>query len=267
MGRVGAMLVALGWGLVSLAWAGDPVEERLFAGIPFVHIPAGCFGMGSPAGEAGRDGDEGPQHEVCLNGFWLGRHEVTQGQWLRVMGNNPAHFALSEHHPVERVSWEETQAFIRKLDGLGDGPFRLPSEAEWEYAARAGSKTLYAFGATLDPARQANFKGHALRKGEGVYRQSTTPVGHFPANGWGLFDMHGNVSEWVRDWYCPAVYREVEPGRKNPVCLDDSSGLRVLRGGSWYDEAIYLRSADRGWSTPENRHATIGFRLARSEGP
>ncbi|MBF0165591.1 MAG: formylglycine-generating enzyme family protein [Magnetococcales bacterium] len=248
--------------------SGEAVEERSFAGIAFMHIPAGCFVMGSPENEPGRDADEGPPHEVCLDGFWLGRHEVTQGEWLRVMGDNPAHFALSEHHPVERVSWEQTREFIRRLDALGEGPFRLPSEAEWEYAARAGTRTPYAFGATLDAATQANFDGHPPMERSGkLRRRNTTPAGSFPANGWGLFDMHGNVSEWVRDWYCEAFYRMLEPRRKNPVCLDDSSGFHVLRGGSWYDDATRLRSADRGWSTPDNRHASIGFRLARPEGP
>ncbi|MBF0214507.1 MAG: formylglycine-generating enzyme family protein [Magnetococcales bacterium] len=261
------MLLVLLWGACwgVPAWAEGPVETREFSGIPFVHLPAGCFAMGSPENEAGRDPDEGPVHEVCLDGFWIGRSEVTQGDWLRIAGRNPAHFALSEHHPVERVSWEDVQAFIRKLDALGEGPFRLPSEAEWEYAARGNVRGPFAFGASLSAESQANFNGHAGRESGGVYRQSTTAVGRFPANGWGLFDMHGNVSEWVRDWYCEGFYRLLEPGRKNPVCLDDASGCHVLRGGSWYDEAIHLRLADRGWSTPENRHATIGFRLVRGE--
>ncbi|MBF0341274.1 MAG: formylglycine-generating enzyme family protein [Magnetococcales bacterium] len=244
---------------------GEP-EERVAAGMGFVRLPAGCFQMGSPADESGRDEDEGPLHEVCLDGFWMQRREVTQGEWLRLAGRNPAHFALSEHHPVEQVSWEDVQGFIRKLNTLGEGSFRLPTEAEWEYAARAGRQTPYAFGATLDAGTQANFNGRQGQDEKGLFRQSTTPAGSFPPNAWGVHDMHGNVSEWVADWYCEGFYRWLKPGHKNPLCQDDASGFRLLRGGSWYDHAPHLRAADRGWSTPENRHATIGFRLVWSEG-
>ncbi|NGZ06400.1 MAG: formylglycine-generating enzyme family protein [Magnetococcales bacterium] len=253
-------------GVVSWGRAGEsrPVVEREFAGMPFVQVPAGCFQMGSPEQEAGRDADEGPRHEVCLDGFWIGRHEVTQGEWLRVMGSNPAHFALSEHHPVEKVSWEQAQLFIGKLNGLGVGTFRLPSEAEWEYVARAGSQTAYAFGMVLDADREANFKRVRAGQTLSLFRGNTLPVESFPANRWGVFDMHGNVSEWVQDWYCEEFYRLLVPRHKNPLCVDDSSGFRVLRGGSWYDEDVHVRSADRGWSTPDNRHVTIGVRLVHA---
>lgn len=246
-------------------WAGAGIEAREFAGMPFVHLSGGCFWMGSPVGEAGRDIDEGPRHEVCLDGFWIGRHEVTQGEWLRVMGNNPAHFGVSEHHPVERVNWVDVQKYIRRLNESGEGGFRLPTEAEWEYAARAGTESPFAFGASLDAEKQANFRDQTLLHPEGVFRRTTTPVERFPPNGWGLFDMHGNVTEWVEDWYMVDFYSKSSPRQKNPICNDSSSGLRVLRGGSWYDKAVNLRAADRGWSTPDNRHVSIGLRLARSE--
>ncbi|MEO5346333.1 MAG: formylglycine-generating enzyme family protein [Magnetococcus sp. YQC-9] len=254
-------------GLVSVAplQGGERPEERDFVGMPFVHLPGGCFVMGSPEGEFGRDLDEGPRHEVCLDGYWIGRHEVTQGEWLRVMDNNPAHFALSEHHPVERVSWEEAQKFIRTLNGMGEGVFRLPTEAEWEYAARAGSDTPYAFGTSLDAEQQANFREQGVFNPGKVFRRATTPVERFPPNAWGLYDMHGNVSEWVADWYCDDFYTKLAPQQRNPICVDSAKGFRVLRGGSWYDKAVNLRSADRGWSTPDNRHVSIGVRLARSE--
>ncbi|MBF0163534.1 MAG: formylglycine-generating enzyme family protein [Magnetococcales bacterium] len=255
----------LGMGIVAPLWAGENIEERGFADMPFVHLPGGCFWMGSPVGEAGRDIDEGPRHEVCLDGFWIGRHEVTQGEWLRVMGSNPAHFALSEHHPVERVSWSEVQKFLRKLNEAGEGVFRLPTEAEWEYAARAGTETPYAFGAGIDAEKQANFRDQSLLHPEGLFRRATTSVEQFPPNGWGLFDMHGNVTEWVADWYQDDFYSKLAPRQKNPIGNDSSSGLRVLRGGSWYDRAVNLRAADRGWSNPDNRHVSIGLRLARTE--
>ncbi|MBF0417171.1 MAG: formylglycine-generating enzyme family protein [Magnetococcales bacterium] len=259
------VVLVLGWMIATALHAGEKGEMHDFSGMPFVHLPGGCFWMGSPEGEAGRDIDEGPRHEVCLGGFWMGRHEVTQGEWLQVMGSNPAHFALSEHHPVEQVNWWDVQNFIRKLNEMGDGGFRLPTEAEWEYAARAGTNTPYAFGTQIDAEKWANFRDQSVLHPEGVFRHSTTAVAQFPPNAWGLFDMHGNVSEWIADWYCAEFYAKLSPKPKNPLCQDNASGMRVLRGGSWYDKGINLRAADRGWSTPDNRHMSIGLRLARTE--
>ncbi|MEO5332783.1 MAG: formylglycine-generating enzyme family protein [Magnetococcus sp. YQC-5] len=243
-----------------------PLEEREFVGIPFVRIPAGCFQMGSPITESGRDPDEGPVHEVCLDSFWMGKHEVTQGQWMVLMGRNPSHFKLGEHYPVEQVNWEDIQIFIQKLNARNEGHFRLPTEAEWEYAARAGTTTPFCFGSQIQADTQANYNGKTPYGAgpKGVFRHSTTQVGSFLANSFGLHDLHGNLSEWVQDWYCDDFYGSVEGRQKNPVCRNDASGFHLLRGGSWYDSAVNLRSADRGWSTSDNRYASIGFRLARS---
>src|SRR5262249_26689915 len=154
-------------------------------------------------GEEGRSDDE-VQHRVTLTGgFFLGVHQVTQAQWQMVMGSKPSRFK-GENLPVERVSWDDCQEFCKRLAERDGKRYRLPTEAEWGYACRAGTATPFPFGETISPD-QANYGGYyTYGKGkEGVYRQKTTPVGSFPANAWGLFDMHGNVYEWCEDWYGP----------------------------------------------------------------
>lgn len=244
-------------------------QEREVVGMAFVEIPAGCFQMGSPMTEVHRDPDEGPVHEVCLDSFWMGKFEVTQGEWMRIMGRNSARFKLGENYPVEQVNWEEIQFFLQKLNARGEGFFSLPTEAQWEYAARAGTTTPFYFGGHILADTQANYNGKKPYGDgvKGVYRNSTIPVGSFAPNRFGLYDMHGNVSEWVQDWYCDHFYQTVEARQKNPICQDDSSGFHLLRGGSWYDEGRSLRVADRGWSTSDNRYASLGFRLAWSSSP
>ena len=159
----------------------------------------------------------------------MGVHQVTQAQWQAVMGANPSHFKGESNLPVENVSWDECVAFCEALGKKDGKPYRLPTEAEWEYACRAGTTTPFHFGGTIT-VNQANYDGnYTYGNGKkGVYRQKTTPVGSFPANAWGLFDMHGNVWEWCADWYGP--YPEEE--------LKDPQGFvggdrRVCRGGSW----------------------------------
>ena len=259
--------------------------------IPMVRIPAGTFMMGSPAGEAGRFANEGPQRQVTLSAFYIGMYPVTQRQWQAVMGNNPSRFTGNLNRPVENVSWFDALVFANTLSilsnlspvyeircattnewttdpGRWDAPlafgaasrwnavriaqgstgYRLPTEAQWEFAARAGTTTAFNTGNNITTG-QANF---------GMSVGATTPVGSFKANSWGLYDMHGNVWEWVWDWF--GDYPSV--AQTDPVGA--SSGTdRVLRGGSWSLNARNLRSAARFRGNPSSRNNNLGFRLAR----
>ena len=217
-------------------------------------IKPGTFEMGSPSSEKDRGGDE-TRHTVTLTkGFYLGKHEVTQSQWEKVMGSNPSHFKGGDR-PVERVSCTAVTSFCEKLTELerkaGRLPsgmsYQLPTEAQWEYACRAGTKTAYTFGDSLTSG-QANISG-----GPG----ETTAVGKYPANGWGFHDMHGNVWEWCADRY--GIYPTV--AATDPVGPADGSN-RVLRGGSWNYTANYARSADRSRSEPAYGSTNLGFRLS-----
>ena len=225
-------------------WAGAIIHEK--SGIELVYIPAGTFTMGSPEGEEGRDSDEGPQHQVTLSqGFYLGKAEVTQAQWEKVTGKNPSSFQnAGAAAPVENVSWDDCQAFCQ---AAGSG-LRLPLEAEWEYACRAGTTTAFHYGDSLDSS-MANFDGNypygAGKKGE--YRQTTIAVGQFKPNAWGLYDMIGNVWEWCQDKYETYPAGSVtlaQPAGPAGRGLDDGAG-RVLRGGGWGNGARYCRSAYR----------------------
>ena len=240
-------------------------------GMKFALIPAGKFLMGSPESEEDRDEDEGPQHEVEITRpFSLGVHPVTQEQYKKVMGKNPSRFTRKKgggaNHPVEQVSWEEAVEFCHKLTGRPEEKasgrtYRLPTEAEWEYASRGGanSSSPFFFGDSLSSA-QANFDGNFPYGGaaEGPYLQRTTPVGSYRPNAFGLFDMHGNVWEWCADWY-DANYYEQSP-RQDPQGPQNGN-LRVLRGGSWPNVGRYCRSACRYGLEPGNRISFIGFRV------
>jgi formylglycine-generating enzyme len=224
----------------------------------FAWIPPGTFLMGSPPEEAER-GDNETRHSVTLTeGFYLGIHPVTQAQWQAVMGNNPSHFQ-GENLPVETVSWEDCQKFCKKLSQMDGKRYRLPTEAEWEYACRAGTTTPFHFGETID-TDQANYNGnypHGKGK-KGVYRQQTTPVDSFPPSGWGLFDMHGNVWEWCADWF-DAEYYKRSP-RQNPQGPEHGK-RRVLRGGSWNYVGRLCRAAFRDSYAPGGRGNGLGFRV------
>jgi formylglycine-generating enzyme required for sulfatase activity len=229
---------------------------EVFATMEFVQIPAGCFQMGSPPNETGRSSDEGPEHKVCVDGFWMGKYEVTQAQWQKVMGTNPAYFKGADN-PVENVSWEDAQEFINKLNKqIGKNIYRLPTEAEWEYACRAGTQTAYSFGD--DPGRLGEYVWYSENSG-----RQTHPVGQKKPNNWGLYDMHGNVWEWCADIYVSDAYQQHQ--RQNPL-VQSGGDSRVFRGGSWRSDAQNLRSAQRGSrGAPAGWRYDIGLRLARNK--
>jgi formylglycine-generating enzyme required for sulfatase activity len=240
-------------------WPYAPQQSiRLAEGVEmtFSFIPPGAFLMGSPTEEV-RRGENETQHRVTLTqGFFLGVHPVTQAQWQAVMGNNPSHFK-GENLPVEHVSWEDSLGFCRILGERGGKRYRLPTEAEREYACRAGTTTPFPAGKTVS-TEQANFEGtYPYGVGErGVYREKTTPVGSFPCNPWGLFDMTGNVWEWCADWY--GVYPSTAP---NDPQGSSTGTMRVLRGGSWYDGLRGCRSAYRNFCEPSQRLYHYGCRV------
>ena len=230
-------------------------------------IAAGSFQTGSPSGELGRGSDE-RQHEVTLTqGYWLGAHEVTQAQWQSVMGSNPSKFKGSRN-PVEQVSWEDAMAFCKKLTEreflAGRLPagwrYTLPTEAQWEYACRAGTRSAFHYGNRLD-SRMANFDGNYPYGGAstGEYRNKTVAVGSFQSNAWGLYDMHGNVWEW-----CSDRYGDYPSGSVVDPTGARSGSVRVNRGGSWFSGARFCRSAIRYGNSPGVRGNDLGFRLALS---
>lgn len=226
--------------------------------LEMVYVPAGEFMMGSPESEVGRDSNE-TQHRVTLSkAFWMGKYEVTQEQWERVMRNNPSKYK-GARNPVERVSWDDCQEFIKKLNGMvSGGGFRLPTEAEWEYACRAGTKTAFYNGEELDLNRECPKLGE-IAWYCGIKRAPTNPVGQMKANAWGLCDMIGNVWEWCQDWHgdYPAS-AVVDPA--GPV----SGKGRVLRGNCSNDTAMRCRSAMRYANSPDARWEVFGLRLMRT---
>jgi len=259
--------------------------------LAMVEIPGGTFSLGSPAGEEGRDlygswrddwkrrcavaGVEvEAQRRVAVPPFWLGRFPITQAEWRVVAGwqalereldPDPSHFKGADH-PVEQVSWEEAWEFCRRLSRRTGHQYSLPSEAHWEWACRAGTDTPFHFGATLSP-ELANFRGTSTYADgpKGEDRQRTTPVGRFPANGWGLHDMHGNVWEWCLDrWHPAPANRPTDGSAWLEPALDvpqDGRDLRLLRGGSWFDVPHSCRSAYRGSGLPGHRSLNAGFRV------
>ena len=240
-------------------------RENLGGGaiLDMVAIPGGRFVMGSPNTEAGRNNNEGPQHTVNISPFFMGKYPVTQAQYQAVMGNNPSHFKgffKSKQLPVEQVTWNDAVEFCRKLSEKTGKTYRLPSEAEWEYACRAGTTTPFYFGDTITPDL-VNYNGNnpygAAPKV--LYRQQTTDVGSFPPNPFGLYDMHGNVWERCSD-KCHDNYSGAPTDGSSWETGTDNN--RVRRGGSWYDDAVYCRSAIRLRYSAGSRFRGIGFRVA-----
>jgi formylglycine-generating enzyme required for sulfatase activity len=226
-------------------------------GMTFIWIQPGNFMMGSPKEEKERRDDE-TQHKVTLTkGFYMGVHLVTQEQWQEVMGSSPSLFRGEKNLPVEQVSWDDCQEFIKKLREKDKKAYRLPTEAEWEYACRAGTTTAFYFGENIS-TDQANYNGaYTYGNGKkGVNREKTTPVGSFPANAWGLFDMHGNVYQWCQDWHGDYPQNDVTDPQG-----PEKGEKRVLRGGSWNNNPQLCRSANRGRYIPTHRIAICGFRL------
>ena len=245
-------------------------------GMKLTLIPAGTFTMGSPAGEAERSTDEGPTHSVRISQpFYMGVYEVTQGEYESVMGTNPSSFSKTgksskvsgmdtSKFPVEQVSWDDAQEFCSKLS-LKDGQtYRLPTEAEWEYAARANTTTPFHFGSMLN-GDKANVDGNnpygTTMKGKSLQR--TTTVGSYGANAFGLCDMHGNVWEWCEDVYDESAYSKRSGTTPDPR-VTSGSDYRVLRGGSWVNVSKNARSALRYWYTPGDRFNLLGFRVVLS---
>ncbi len=221
------------------------------SGVELVRVPGGTYEMGDLFGDGVED--ETPVHTVTLDAFFIGRFPVTQGEWLKVMGENPSRFPRGDRHPVEQVGWAEVTEFLRRLNAHHGGPhrFRLPTEAEWEYAARSGGRReLYAGGEPLNALAwyQENSQG------------ATQPVGQKRPNGLGFYDMSGNVWEWCRDIYSPDAYAAHRS--KNPLA-EAGGRVRVIRGGSWNLDAWSARCSRRFGFDEDYCGPGLGLRLAR----
>lgn len=254
-------------GTISIRLPGAPEGTRP---MQFVLIRPGSFRMGCPGDERGRVGREWPLHQVTLTrSFYLGRNEVTQAQWKAVMGVNPANgHGVGDEHPAHDLTWNDGQKFIARLNTLGLGTFRMPTEAEWEYACRAGTTTRFSFGHALECSDVREFCP-ALdlhlwwggNNGKNGYPSGCKAVGLKAPNAWGLYDMHGNVWEWCSDWWQGPEERGAQTNPKGPA----QGTHKVMRGGAWESHALHLRSADRSPMAPEDREygRLIGLRLVR----
>ncbi|WP_292993228.1 formylglycine-generating enzyme family protein [Nitrosomonas sp.] len=270
-GRAGSWLIPLPFGIdqyglyadlfispqiTELSSAEELITQR------FRWITPGTFLMGSPESEPKREDNE-TQHEVTLTqGYWLADSACTQALWTAVMAENPSRFQDDPNHPVENVSWLDVQPFIEKLNTqFPDLHARLPTEAQWEYACRAGTQTPFSFGENITP-EQVNYNGERPYAGgeKGLYREKTVPVKSLPSNPWGLYEMHGNVWEWCIDWHSNYPRHVVT----NPPGAEQGTA-RILRGGSWNSYGgRYVRSASRSWLVPDYRGVGNGFRLVLS---
>ncbi len=249
-------------------------ELQLGGGVKMelVPVPAGEFMMGSPSSESGRGNDESRHRVRITKPFYMSVTEVTQEQYRAIMGTNPSHFNGDSRLPVERVSWNDAVEFCRRLSERTGMDARLPTEAEWEYACRAGSRTTYSFGDSPHSLGDyAWYEGNSQRAGiylrnplGGPYQGNTThPVGQKKPNAWGLYDMHGNVWEWCEDWYGADYYaNSAVEDPKGP----GSGSSRIARGGAWDQNAANCRSATRGTCAPTNRFPNIGFRVVLAIG-
>ncbi|MCK5719390.1 MAG: formylglycine-generating enzyme family protein [Thiomargarita sp.] len=234
--------------------------------LEMVYIPGGNFTMGSPTDEKGREswykGSESPQHQVNVPEFYMSKYPITQKQYEALIAKNPARFR-GDDKPIEQVSWEDAVSFCEKLSKHTGGNYRLPSEAEWEYACRAGTTTPFCYGETIS-SNFANYDGDFIYAFEpkGEYRDETTEVGIFSPNAFGLYDMHGNVWEWCADpWH-----DNYEGATTDGSVWDHAKNkkLRVLRGGSWDDYPNNSRSAERFWCCINHWNSGNGFRVVCS---
>lgn len=268
------------WSIVVFCLAAVLAAAQAHAADSLVLIKGGIFDMGSPISENRREKDE-MQHRVTISSFHMGVHEVTQKEYRDLMGSDPSQFK-GDNLPVENVSWYDAVTYCNArsaaeglnpayvVSGTGDtrrvvwnreaNGYRLPTEAEWEYACRAGTTTPFSTGGNVT-VEQANYYGTYPYDGypSGQYRSRTVPVGSFSPNAWGLYDMHGNVWEWCWDWYGPYV-----DGAVADPAGAASGTYRVNRGGGWNDFGRHLRSAYRAAYPPENKTFNLGFRIARN---
>ena len=267
----GSVVAGVGSRLIADLVSPSTYREDLGNGITLelAQIPGGKFLMGSPTSESEREENEGPQQEITVPPFLMGRYAVTQAQWRQVaawpqvsrsLKPDPSQFK-GDTLPVEQVSWYEAEEFCQRLSAATGQIYRLPTEAEWEYACRAGTTTPFFFGESLTP-NLANYGGN---------QKTTTPVGRFPANSWGLYDLHGNVWEWCLDQWHDSYQGKPEalikdgsiPWTKDSSAISPSSdeSTRLLRGGSWYNIPRYCRSAYRYRGSPDDQNYSIGFRV------
>jgi len=239
----------MGLMILSRAWAGEAeTYSSATTGMVFLKIPGGCYLMGDNRGYE----YEKPEHEVCVADFYLGKYEVTQEQWMKLMDSNPSKFE-GPQNPVDRISWNDAVVYIAKLNQAeGTLKYRLPTEAEWERAARGGSPHRYYWGDEMD-------NDYVWYYGSSNFR--THPVGTRKPNGYDLYDMLGNVWEWVSDWYDFDYYKNSP--RDNPQGPPTGT-LKTRRGGSMANLASYVRSASRYRGPLDKRHHILGFRIAFS---
>ena len=260
--------VLIAYPCTSIAESGTPTAGQIWkepvTGMEFVWVPGGCYEMGCGSWTSECYRDEKPVHEVCVDGFWMGKTEVTQGQWKQIMGENPAKFKKGDNYPFENAIWAEIEKFIVKLSSLSTDAykFRVPTEAEWEYACRSGGKSeKYAGGSDLDQV--AWYRGNSNR--------STHAVATKAPNGLGLFDMIGNVNEWCADNYRAWAYRKHK--RNNPLFRAETAYGRIYRGGSWNSNPKSARCSARNMEivmgsplqSAPYRGNDLGFRLVREK--
>ena len=245
------LLFSLSWLLAEPLCAQEPADTPGISLPEMIFVKGGNFKMGAIASGA----DEIPVHQVTLNDFYIGKYEVTQKEWREVMGNDPQvnYFPSCDSCPVERVNWPSIQEYLTRLNALTGLSFRLPTEAEWEYAARGGSQSKGCrYSGSSDSYKVAWRNGNSDGR--------THPVGLKKPNELGIYDMTGNVWEWCNDWYAPDYYA-VSP-RENPTGPVDGI-FRVMRGGSWFFDSAGLKVTDRKQGNPTFRYGFVGFRLCR----
>ena len=235
--------------------AGDEWTEPI-TGMEFVWVPGGCYEMGCGEWAGDRETGDLPVYNVCVDGFWIGKYEVTQSQWTAIMGNNPSYFQINDNYPVEQVTWEDVQSFVDTISSMNsyEFEFRLPNEAEWEYACRGGGlDEMYAGGNDVDSVAW-------YTKYEYEDNQSHQ-VGLKHPNNLGLYDMSGNVMEYVQYWYAGDIF--IYHGQENPMYTDNGSS-RIMRGGSWMNDAQRVRCVSRSIVIPGYTNTSYqGFRVIR----